>query len=177
MPLWLFTHTTLYLHTVLYLLPIKFVPMTVHSYNFLFAHTLVRSPYQICPYHNSHIEHSFCTQFCKIEFAPLTIHSYNFFIGTQVCTFSLSNLPPSQFSHKTFYLHLILYFFPIKFALWLFTHATLYLHTILYLLPIKFVPMTVHSYNFTFAHKFVPSPSYQICPYHNSLIQHSVCTQ
>ena len=116
----------------MYHFPIKFVPLTIHAYNFLFALNLVPSPYQICPFDYSLIQ-------C--------------FICTQVCTFSLlSNLPPSQFTHTTFYLHLILYFLPIKFA-----------------------PLTIHSYNTLFAHSFVPSP-YQICPYDCTLIQLFICT-
>ena len=107
--------------------------MTIHSCNTLFAHNFVPSPYQICSYDCTLIQ---------------------LYICTQVCTFSLlSNLPPSQFTHTTFYLHLILYFLPIKFA-----------------------PLTIHSYNTLFAHKFVHFPN-QICSYdyhsYNTLFSHN----
>ena len=115
----------------MYLLPIKFAPMTIYSYNTLFTHIYVPFPYQICPFDYSLLQLFICTKFC---------------------TFSLSNLPPLQFTHTTFYLHLILYFLPIKFA-----------------------PLTIHSYNTLFAHSFVPSPD-QICPYDCTLIQLFICT-
>ena len=202
LPLAQFTHTRFYLHSILYLLPIKFDPMTFHFYNSLIEHYLVPFPYQICPCNYSLIQFFICTQFCTfslsnlplaqfthtrfylhsilyplpIKFAPMTIHSYNIllalnfvpfpyqicpydslllqlFICTKFCTFSLSNLPLSQFTHTKFYLQTILLHFP--------NHICSYNY------------LLIQCFIFT---QFVPSP-YQICKNQNSLLQQFICTQ
>ena len=64
----------------MYHFPIKFVSLTIHSYNFLFALNFVPSPYQICPFDYSLIQlfylHTTLYLF-PIKFASITINSNN----------------------------------------------------------------------------------------------------
>ena len=136
----------LYLHTILYLLPIKFIRMTIHSYVQHFCTILYSFPIKIAPLNI----HSYNTLFSlNFSSSPYQICQNQHpliqqFICTQFCTFFLSNFPKlTIFTHSTIHLHSNLYLIPLKFAhsfiptflpynIWLFPHSHYYTRIVIF---------------------------------------------
>ena len=97
------------LHFFLYLLPIKFAPITIHSYNILLALNFILSPYQICPFDYSLIQlfylHTTLYLF-PIKFASITINSNNILFALNFVLSPYQICPLTIHSYNTLFTHI-----------------------------------------------------------------------